>query len=122
MFVRNFFTKAVAEDTGCFAFFTGAVLGVEASFRAYFEWTNHFYLKEVKGLWAKPFLRVKIYRLNGNIHLWGVEIYNPNNGAYEHVELTEKDRAFMLHIIRTNYVVLSNAESKWRKRIESTQF
>ena len=122
MFVRNFFTKAVAEDTGCFAFFTGSVLGVEAFFRACFEWTNHFYLKEVKGLYAKPFMRVKIYRYNGNVHMWETEMYNAETGSYEQIELAEKDKAFLLHIIRTNSAVLSNAKSKWRKRIERTQF
>ena len=122
MFVRNFFTKAVAEDTGCFAFFTGSVLGVEACFRACFEWTNHFYLKVEKGLWAKPFLRVKIYRYKGNVHMWEVELYNVETGSYEQVELTEKDKAFLLHIVRTSSVVLSNAKSKWWKRIESIQF
>ena len=122
MFVRNFFTKTVAEDTGCFAFFTGSVLGVEACFRTSFEWTNHFYLKVEKGLWAKPFLRVKIYRFNGNVHMWETELYNSQTGSYEQVELTEKDKAFLLHIIRTNSVVLSNAKSKWWKKIERTQF
>ena len=122
MFVRNFFTKAVAEDTGCFAFFTGSVLGVEACFRACFEWTNHFYLKVEKGLWTKPFLRVKIYRFNGNVHMWETELYNSQTGSYEQVEISEKDKAFLLHIIRTNSVVLSNAKSKWWKKIESIQF
>lgn len=122
MFVRNFFTKTVAEDTGCFAFFTGSVLGVEACFRTSFEWTNHFYLKVEKGLWTKPFLRVKIYRFNGNVHMWETELYNAETGSYEQVELTEKDKAFLLHVIRTNSVVLNNAKAKWWKKIESIQF
>ena len=123
MFVRNFFTKAVAEETGCFAFFNGSVLGTEACFRTSFEWTNHFYLKVEKGLWSKPFLRVKIYRFKGNIFMWEVELYNVETGLYEPtIELTEKDKAFLLHVIRTNSAALSNAKSKWWKMIESIQF
>lgn len=120
MFVRNFFTKAVAEDTGCFAFFTGSVLGNEAFFRANFEWTDHFYLKEVKGLWVKPYIRVRIYRLNGNIFMWnGVEIYNAENGSYESAEISGKDKKFLIHIIRTNQAVINKAKDKKYKLLES---
>lgn len=120
MFVRNFFTKAVAEEYGCFSFFTGSVLGVEACFKACFEWTDHFYLKIEKGLWSKPYIRVKIYRLNGKVFMWnGVEQYNPETGAYEPLEISGKDKAFLLHVIRTNRAVINKAHYKWLKRIES---
>lgn len=117
MFVRNFFTKAVAEDTGCFAFFTGSVLGNEAIFIANFDKTDHFYLKEMKGLWVKPYLRVRIYRLDGNVHMWtGVELYNAETGSYEPAEITKKDKAFLLHVIRTNFAIINKAKDKAKDR------
>ena len=120
MFVRNFFTKAIAEHTGCFAFFTGSVLGVEAHFRASFV-NNFFYLEEEEGLWAIPFIRVKYFPSNSGLSLLGVELYNPNSGLYEPVDTNNKDMAFLRHITGTCSRVLNKAAMEWRSNIEKME-
>ena len=121
MFVRNFFTKAVAEHTGCFAFFTGSVLGVEAYFRAYSA-NNFFYLKVEEGLWAKPYIRVKYFPTNSGLFLLEVEIYNFDSGLYEPVYLNDKDRAFLHHITSACSAVLNRAAMEWRNSIDYFPF
>ena len=122
MFVRNFFTKAVAEHTGCFAFFTGSVLGVEACFRAYFE-NNFFYLQVEEGVWSKPYTRIKYFPLaNSGLFLLEVEIYNFDSGLYEPVYLNDKDRAFLRHIASTCSAVLNRAAMEWRNSIDYFPF
>ena len=116
MFVRNFFTKAVAEHTGCFAFFNGSVLGVEAYFRGCFA-GNFFYLKIDEGRFSKPFIRVKCFPSNGSFFLLEVEMYNHDSGLYEPVDINNKDRAFMLHVIKSYYAVITKADKKWRERV-----
>ena len=120
MFVRNFFTKAVAEQAGCFAFFSGSVLGVEAHFRAYFA-NNFFYLKVEEGLWTKLFIRIKYFPINPLV-LLEVEIYNPDSGLYEPVYLNDKDKAFLRHIISTCSTVLNKAAMEWRSNIDYIPF
>ena len=122
MFVRNFFTKAVAEHTGCFAFFSGVVLGMEAHFRASFEWNNFFYLKVEEGLWTKPYIRVKYFPTNSGLFLLEVEIYNPDSGLYEPLSLNDKDRAFLRHITSTCSAVLNKAAMEWRNSIDYFPF
>ena len=110
MVVRNFFTKAVAEHTGCYAFFNGSVLDVEAHFRACFAGNDFFYLKIEEGLFSKPFIRVRCF-------LMEVELYNPESGLYEPLSLNDKDRAFLRHIIKTCHAVITKADKKWRAEV-----
>ena len=117
MFVRNFFTKATAEEMGYFAFFEGSVLGIEASFRVCFEWNDYFYIKTDEVLWNNPFLRVKCFPFNGGFFLREAEKYNPDSGVYEPVCLEEKDRAFLHHVIMTCNAVLLKARTEWCSRI-----
>ena len=121
MFVRNFFTKAVAEHTGCFAFFNGSVLDVEAYFRAYFE-NNFFYLKIDEGLFSKPYIRVKYFPTNSELFIMEVEIYNPELGLYEPLSVNDKDRAFLRHITSTCSTVLNKAAMQWRNSIDYFPF
>ena len=121
MFVRNFFTKAVAEHTGCFAFFNGSVLGVGAYFRAYFE-NNFFYLQVEEGVWSKPYTRIKYFPLASGLFLLEVEIYNFDSGLYEPVYLNDKDRAFLRHIASTCSAVLNKAAIEWRNSIDYFPF
>ena len=120
MFVRNFFTKAVAQHTGCFAFFSGSVLDVEAYFRASFE-NNFFYLKIDEGMFSKPFIRVKCFPANSGLFLLKVEIYNFDTGLYNPVSVSDKDRAFLRHIASTCSRVLNKAAMQWRERIEKME-
>ena len=120
MFVRNFFTKATAEPTGCFAFFKGSVLDVEAYFRAYFA-NNFFYLKIDEGLFSKPYLRVKCFPTNSGLCLLEVELYNPESGLYEPLSVNDKDRAFLLHIASTCSAALVKADKKWWEKIEKME-
>ena len=122
MCVRNFFTKAVAQHTGCFAFFNGSVLDVEAHFRASFEWNNFFYLKIEECLWVNPCIRVKCFLSHGGLFLREVELYNPESGLYEPVYINDKDRAFLRHIIRTCSVVIDRAAMQWRNSIDYFPF
>ena len=86
MFVRNFFTKAVAEETGCFSFFTGSVLGTEAYFRARYDWNNFFYLKKVEtGMCNETYLRIKCFPSHDGFFLHEVEVYHPDSGLYNPV-------------------------------------
>ena len=119
MAVRNFFTKAQAEPTGCFAFFSGSALGVEAYFRGCFA-GNFFYLKIEDGMFSKPFIRVK-YFPNGGFFIREVEAYNYESGLYEPVDINNKDRAFMLHVIKSYYAVIIKADKKWRERVEKME-
>ena len=119
MFVRNFFTKAVAEHTGCYAFFTGSALGVEAYFRTCFAGKDFFYLKIEDGLFTKPFIRVKYFPVAWGFFIREVEMYNPDSGKYEPLSLNDKDRAFLRHILGSCYAVINKADAKWRKKIES---
>ena len=121
MFVRNFFTKAVAEHTGCFAFFTGSMFGIEAYFRAYFA-NNFFYLQIDEDLFSKPYLRVKYFPSHGGLFLLEVAIYNFDSGLYEPVYLNDKDMAFLRHVIHSCSAVLNKAAMQWRKEIENLEF
>ena len=118
MFVRNFFTKATAEPTGCYAFFNGSTLGVEAYFRGCFAGNDLFYLKIDEGLWTKPFIRVKYFPVAWGFFIREVEMYNPKSGLYEHISVSDKDRAFLRHVIKTYYAVILKADKKWRERVE----
>ena len=120
MQVRNFFTKAVAEHTGCFASFSGSVLGVEAHFRACFT-NNFFYLSVEDGLWTKPFIRVKCFPTKSGLFLLEVEIYNPESGLYEQVSVSDKDMAFLLHVMHSCSAVLNRAAMEWRVKIEKME-
>ena len=117
MFVRNFFTKAVAEPTGCYAFFNGSVLGVEAYFRAYFT-NNFFYLEIDEGLFTKPFIRFKYFPTNKGLSLLEGGIYNSDLELYEHLPISEKDRAFLRHIASTCSRALNRAAIAWWYEIE----
>ena len=121
MFVRNFFTKAVAERTGCYSFFTGSVLGMEAHFRAYFE-NNFLYLKVEDGLWTIPYLRVRCFPSNSGLFLLEVELYNLESGLYEPVYLNDKDMAFLSHITKTCSAVINRAAVEWRNSIDYFPF
>ena len=116
MFVRNFFTKAIAEETGSFTFFTGSVLGTEAYFRAHHDWNNFFYLKVVEtNMCNEPYLRVKCFPSHNGFFIREVELYNPESGLYEPVyPLNDKDRDFLRHIIKTCFAVSVRAAIKWR--------
>ena len=116
MFVRNFFTKAVADYTGSYAYFSGSVLGVEARFRASFEWNNFFYLKIKDGLMTKPFIRVKYFPTKIGLFLMEVEVYSYDSGLYEALTFTDKDRAFLRHIASTCSAALSRAAMEWEWR------
>ena len=117
MFVRNFFTKAVAEHTGCFAFFNGSVLGTEAYFRGCFASNDAFYLDIDEGRWSKPFIRVKCFPTNSGFFLLEVEIYNPESGSYKPAHIYDKDRAFLLHVINSSYNCIIKADKKWKEKI-----
>ena len=117
MFVRNFFTKAVAEHTGCYAFFNGSALGVEAHFRGCFAGSDFFYLKIEEGRWSKPFIRVKFFHSHNSFFLREVEMYNPDSGLYETLPVNNKDRGFLLHVIKSYYAVITKADKKWRERV-----
>ena len=112
MFVRNFFTKAVAETTGCFAFFSGSVLGVEAHFRASFT-NNYFCLEVDEGLFSKPYIRVKYFPTKHGLVLLEVEEYNFDLWLSEN----DKDMAFLRHIASTCSRVLNKAAMQWSERI-----
>ena len=116
MFVRNFFTKAVAEHTGCYAFFNGSVLGVEAYFRGCFA-GNFFYLKIDEGMFSKPFIRVKCFPGHNTFFLLEVEMYSHDSGLYEPVDINNKDRSFMLHVIKAYNAIITKADKKWRERV-----
>ena len=116
MFVRNFFTKAVAEHTGCYAFFNGSVLGVEAYFRGCFA-GSFFYLNIDEGMWTKPFIRVKGLPSHNTFLLLEVEMYSHDSGLYETVPVNDKDRGFLLHVIKSYYAVIIKADKKGRERI-----
>lgn len=122
MNVRNFFTKAVAETTGCFAFFNGVILGVEARFQVCFEWNDYFYIKVDDGKFIHNFLRVKCFQSHGGYFIREIEMYNSISGVYEPLPFTERDRKFMNHVIVTCSIILASAKSNWRRRIESIQF
>ena len=119
MFVRNFFTKAVAEPTGCYAFFNGSVLDVEAYFRACFAGNDFFffYVKIEDGLWTKPFIRVRYFPSHGGFFIREVEVYNPKAGLYEPLSVNGKDRAFLRHILGSCSAVITTADKKWRDKI-----
>ena len=109
MAVRNFFSMAVANHTGCFAFFSGSVLGVKAYFRASCE-GNNFYLKIKKeGRWVKSYIRVKYFPTNSGLCLLGVEIYNPKSGLYEPVYLNDEDMTFLHRITSSCSTALNKA-------------
>ena len=108
MFVRNFFTKAVSEPTGCFAFFNGSALGMEAHFRASFT-SNLFYLEIDEGLFSKPYLRVKYFPTNSGLVLLEVEIYNFDSWLYVPLSVNDKDMAFLRHIARSCSAALNKA-------------
>ena len=116
MFVRNFFTKAVAEHTGCYAFFNGSALGVEAYFRGCFA-GNFFYLQIEDGLYTKPFIRVKCFPTNSELILLEVEVYSYDSGLYEALPFNGKDMAFLRHIASTCSRVLNKAAMQWSERI-----
>ena len=118
MFVRNFFTKAVAEHTGCFALSSGSVLGVEAHFKACSA-NNFFYLEIDEGLFSKPYIRVKYFPTNSRLVLLYAEIYNFDLWLYEPVYLNNKDMAFLRHVTRSCSAALNKAAMQWRKEIES---
>ena len=120
MFVRNFFTKITPEETGFFAFFTGSVLGTEASFRTYHgETSGYIYWDIEKGSCFKPFLRARTHWVNGEMLMWMGEIYSAENAEYLPAsDLSEKDKAFVVHLIHTSSAVLSRAKSKWGKKVE----
>ena len=120
MFVHNFFTKATAEPTGCFAFFKGSTLGVEAYFRGGFA-GNDFFLDIDEGLFSKPFIRVKLFPAAWGLFIREVEIYNPDLRLYEPLSLTDKDRAFLLHVIETCSTVLNKAAIAWRGKVEKIE-
>ena len=120
MVVRNFFTKAVSERTGCYAFFNGSVLGVEAYFRGCFA-GNFFYLEIEDGMWTSPFIRVKYFPTNSGLVLLEVEVYNFDSGLYEPVHLNAKDMAFLRHIASTCSRVINKAAMKWREKIEKME-
>lgn len=122
MNVRNFFTKAVAETTGCFAFFNGVILDVEGEFRAYFEWNDYFYIKVHDGEFIHNFIRIKCFPSNGGYFLREVEEYNPISGLYEPLTCTERDRKFLHHVVVTCSIILASAKSNWNRLIESIQF
>ena len=119
MFVRNFFTKAQAEPTGCFAFFSGSVLGTEADFRGYFEGSNDFFYVYIDEsmVCTRPFIRAKYFPCHWGIFLREVEIYNPKSGLYELLDLSDKDRKFIIHVLKTSYAVITKADKKWRAKI-----
>ena len=117
MFVRNFFTKAVSERTGCYAFFNGSVLGVEAYFRGCFA-GNFFYLKIDEGRFSKPFIRVKgLPSHNNTFFLLEVEMYDYDSGLYMPASVNDKDMAFLLHVIKSYHAVILKADKKWRERV-----
>ena len=120
MSVRNFFTKATSEYTGCFVFFNGSVLGTEASFRGHFEGSNDsFYVKIEENLVCdKPFIRAKYFPCHWGIFLLEVETYNPKSGLYELIELSDKDRKFIIHVLKTSYAVIIKAHKAWRAEVE----
>ena len=120
MFVRNFFTKAVAEPTGCFAFFNGSVLGTEAYFRAYFA-NNFFYLNIEDGVWTKPYIRVKYFPVACGLFIREVELYNHDSGLYEPLSVNDKDMAFLRHVIKSCHAVIIKADKKWWERIEKEE-
>ena len=128
MFVRNFFTKAVAERTGSYAFFDGSILGVEAYFKVCFTRNNFFCLKIDEGTCgkpyifhlqieegrlSKPYIRVKYFPSHGGFFIHEVEIFNPESGLYEHMPVSEKDLSFLRHVLGSSYSVLLKAEKKW---------
>ena len=117
MFVRNFFTKAVAEHTGCYAFFNGSTLGVEAYFRGCFAGNDFFYLKIDEGLFSKPFIRVKFFPVAWGLFIREVEMYNHKSGLYELVSVSDKDKAFLRHVISSYRAVITKADKKWRAKI-----
>ena len=122
MAVRNFFTKAVAEHTACYSFFTGSVLGVEAHFRGCFA-GNFFYLQiDVDGLWAKPFIRVKCFPTNSGLILLEVGVYSYDSGLYESLPFNDKDMAFLRHVASTCSRVLNKAAMQSRNKIEKMEF
>ena len=114
MFVRNFFTKAEADYTGSYAYFSGSVLGVEACFRASL-WNNFFYLKLKDGL-PKPFIRVKYFPTKIGLFLLEVEVYNYDSGLYEALTVADTDRAFLCHIVSKCSAALSKAAMEWEWR------
>ena len=116
MFVRNFFTKALPEHTGCYAFFNGSALGVEAYFRACFA-GNAFYLQIDEGRWTKPFIRVNCFPTSRGLVLLEVEEYNFDIGLYETLPVTDKDMAFLRHIVVTCSRVINKAAMQWSERV-----
>ena len=117
MFVRNFFTKAVSEPTGCYAFFNGSVLGVEADFRGCFAGNDFFYLKIDEMLSYKPYIRVKFFPVAWGLFIREVEMYNPDSGLYELMSVSDKDRAFLRHVISSYRAVITKADKKWRAKV-----
>ena len=113
MAVRNFFSMAVAEETGCFAFFNGSVLGTEADFRAYFA-NNFFYLKIDEMLSYKPYIRVKHFPTKNGLYLLEFEIYNVDSGSYEPLAVDDEDMEFLCYIIDACLVALNKAALEWR--------
>ena len=115
MYVRNFFTKATSDYAGCCAFFDGSVLGFNAHFRGHFDGSNDFfYVKIVDGIYTKPFIRARYYPCHWGIFLLEVEIYNPVTKGYEILDLHEKDRKFLIHVLKTSYAVIMKAYKAWR--------
>ena len=121
MFVRNFFTKATAEPTGCFAFFNGSALGVEAHFRASFV-NNFFYLEIDEGLFSKPYIRVKYFPTNSGVAMLWVEVYNFDQWLYEPLSVNDKDMAFLHRITSTCSAVLNRAATEWRNSVDYIPF
>ena len=117
MFVRNFFTKAVAEHTGCYAFFNGSVLDMEAYFRGCFAGNDFFYLQIEEGMWSKPFIRVKCFPVAWGYFLREVQLYNHESGLYESLSVNDKDMAFLRHVIKSCHAVIIKADKKWRERV-----
>ena len=116
MFVCNFFTKALAEHTGCFAFFNGSALGVEAHFRTSFT-NNFFYLEVDEGLFSKPYIRVKYFPTNSGLVLLEVEIYNFDLWLYETLAVNDKDMAFLRHVMHSCSKALNKAAMQWSAKI-----
>ena len=117
MAVRNFFTKAQAEPTGCYAFFKGSTLGVEAHFRGCFAGNDLFYLGIDEGMFTKPFIRVKCFPSHNGFFIREVESYSYDSGLYGLVSISEKDKAFLRHVIGSYHAVILKADKAWCKKV-----
>ena len=93
------------------------MLGVEAYFRGCFA-GNFFYLKIDEGMFSKPFIRVKgLPSSHNTFFLIEVEMYDYDSGLYVPASVTDKDMAFMLHVIKSYHAVITKADKKWRDKV-----